>query len=249
MATKTKAKGKPTKKAARRPAAAAKSVRLKVKAAKTAVRKVVSAAAKALTRKVAKVTKVESRRTAVTASSASSSTSQRSTSPERPKSKQFVSAVHAYEAGIKLMHAEEFPKAIKCFESLIAEYPDEPEIQERAKVLIHACEKKVHEKERTVIRSADDHYNVGIADLNRRELDSAVQHLQHALKQMPKGDHIFYALAAAHTLQGKRDEALQYLKQAIQHRQENRFLALRDSDFDSLHEDAEFKHLVATPER
>lgn len=246
MATKSKAKPKPTKKTARRPAAAAKSVRLKVKAAKAAVRKVVGAAAKAVTRKVAKVTKVESRRSSV---ATTSSTPPRTTSPERPKSKQFVNAVHAYEAAIKLMHAEEFQKAIKCFDTLIAEHPEEPEIQERAKVLIHACEKKIHEKERTVVRSAEDHYNFGIADLNRRELDSAVQHLQQALKQMPKGDHILYALAAASTLQAKRDEALQYLKQAIQYRPENRFLALRDSDFESLHEDPEFKQLVTQLEK
>jgi tetratricopeptide (TPR) repeat protein len=246
MASKTKAKPKPTKKAARRPAAATKSIRLKVKAAKTAVRKAVSAAAKAVTQKVAKVTKVESRRASVAATAPSSS---RTTSPERPKSKQFVNAIHAYEAAIKLMHAEEFQKAIKGFENLIADHPEEPEIQERAKVLIHACEKKIHEKERTVVRSAEDHYNIGIADLNRRELASAVQHLQQALKQMPKGDHILYALAAASTLQGNRDEALQYLKQAIQYRPENRFLALRDSDFETLNEDAEFKQLVTQTER
>jgi tetratricopeptide (TPR) repeat protein len=249
MASKAKAKPKPTKKAARRPVAAAKSVRLKVKAAKTALRKVVNAAAKAVTQKVTKSTKVESRRTSVATTSSSPRSTSTSTTTERPKSKQFVSAVHAYEEAIKLMHAEEFQKAIKCFETLIAEHPEEPEIQERAKVLVHACEKKIHEKERTVIRSADDHYNVGIADLNRRELDSAVQHLQQALKQLPKGDHILYALAAASTLQGKRQEALQYLKQAIQSRQENRFLALRDSDFESLHEDADFKQLVTQPEK
>ena len=78
------------------------------------------------------------------------------------------------------MHAEDFGKAIKCFGALIADHPEEPEVQERAKVLIQACEKRIHEKSRTVLRSADDHYNVGIADLNRRELDSAIQHLQHA---------------------------------------------------------------------
>ena len=147
------------------------------------------------------------------------------------------------------MHAEHFEKAIKGFENLIAEHPDEPEIQERAKVLIHACEKKIHEKGRTVLRSADDHYNVGIADLNRRELDSAIQHLQHALKLMPKADHVLYALAAASALQGSRDQALSYLKQSIHHRPENRFMAVRDTDFETLQEDADFRQLVTPPEK
>lgn len=147
------------------------------------------------------------------------------------------------------MHSEDFEKAKKCFDNLILDYPEEPEIQERAKVLIHACEKKIHEKARTVLRSSDDHYNVGIADLNRRDLDSAVQHLQHALKLTPKADHVLYALAAATALQGNRDQALQFLKQSIHHRPENRFLALRDSDFETLQEDADFKQLVTPPEK
>jgi tetratricopeptide (TPR) repeat protein len=147
------------------------------------------------------------------------------------------------------MHNEDFEKAKKCFDDLVAEHADEPEIQERAKVLIHACEKKIHERARTVLRSADDHYNVGVADLNRRSLESAIQHLQQALKLAPKADHILYALAAATALQGNRDQALQHLKQAIHHRAENRFQALRDSDFQTLQDDPDFRQLVTPVEK
>jgi tetratricopeptide (TPR) repeat protein len=176
-------------------------------------------------------------------------------SPSRPaagepvRAKHFPSAIQAYEAAIKLMHTEQFDKAIRHFEDLIAEHPDELEIHERAKVLLHACEKKVQDKGRTVLRSADDYYNVGIANLNRRELSSAIEHLQHALKLMPKADHVLYALASANALQGNRDQALQYLKQSIHHRSENRFLAIRDADFESLQEDADFKQLMAPAEK
>jgi tetratricopeptide (TPR) repeat protein len=157
--------------------------------------------------------------------------------------------VHAYEAAIKLMHAEHFEKAIKCFGTLIADHPDEPEIQERAKVLVHACEKKIQEKARKVFRSPEDHYNAGVADMNNRQLDSAIQHLQQALKLAPKAEHILYALAAASALHGDRDQALNYLKQSIHHRAENRFMAVRDADFESLQEDADFKQLVTLAEK
>ena len=180
---------------------------------------------------------------------AAASSSSRAAAPERTRSKHFENAVQAYEAGLKLMHGEEFEKAIRCFEDLINDHPEEPEIQERAKVLIHACEKKIQDKARTVLRSGDDHYNFGIAELNRRELGSAIEHLQQALKLMPKADHVLYALATANALQGNRDQALQYLKQSIQHRPENRFLATRDADFDSLHEDPDFRQLVTPPEK
>jgi tetratricopeptide (TPR) repeat protein len=145
------------------------------------------------------------------------------------------------------MHAEEYQKAISCFRDLIAEYSEEPEIQERAKVLMHASEKRLQEKIRTVFRSADDHYNIAIAQLNRREMEAALQHLQQALKLAPRGDHILYALAAANALIGNRDEALTFLKQSIQSRPENRFFAARDDDFGSLSEDSDFVQLV-TPQ-
>src|SRR5207244_345721 len=127
MATKAKAKSKVIKKAAKRASAGGKSVRLKVKRAARAAKR---------------PAKVETRRTSV----ASAVSGNRSTSPPRVRSKHFASAVQAYEAGIKLMHNEEFGRAIKCFAELISEHSDEPEIQERAKVLIHASEKKLQEK-------------------------------------------------------------------------------------------------------
>ena len=165
------------------------------------------------------------------------------------RSKHFDSAIQAYEAGIKLIHSEEFEKAIRCFEDLIAEYVDEPEIQGRAKVLVHACEKRIQERGRAILRSAEDYYNVGIGELNRRALDTAIDHLQHALKLAPKSDHILYAIATANALKGDRDQALEYLKQSIHHRGENRFLAARDEDWESLQEDAVFRQLVTPAEK
>ena len=246
MATKAKAGAKSSKKAGASPSGGARSVRLKVKGTeKRPAGKAVKAAAKGVSRRSSKPSKVESRRTSV----APATSLDRAAPPERTRSRQFASAVQAYESGIKSMHGEEFEKAIKCFNSVIEEYPEEPEIQERAKVLLHVCEKKIQEKGRAVLRSADDHYNVGIGELNRRALDSAIQHLQHALKLAPKAEHILYALAAANALQGNREQALQHLEQAIQYRPENRFQALRDSDFESLLEDADFRRLVTPPEK
>lgn len=233
---KAKVKAKSTKKAGSRPSAAHKSVQLKAKPAKAASRNGSKPVAKTSARRAMKPAKVESRRTPAGP-------------PERMRANHFANAIEAYEAALKLMHAEQFEKAIRHFEDLIGDHPEEPEIQDRAKVLVHACQKKIQEKGRTVLRSADDHYNVGIANLNRREIDSAIEHLQHALKLTPKADHVLYALATANALQGKRDEAIQYLKQSIHYRPENRFLASRDADFESLYEDDDFKRLVTPSDK
>jgi hypothetical protein len=50
-------------------------------------------------------------------------------------------------------------------------------------------------------------------------------------------------------LQGNRDQALDYLRQSIQYRPENRFMASRDTDFEILLEDTDFKQLVTSPEK
>ena len=162
---------------------------------------------------------------------------------------QFAGAVAALEAGIKLMYAEDYAKAVKAFNKVIAEYGDEPEIQASAKARIHACEMKLQERARAVYRTADDHYNVAVAMMNSGELDTAINHLQSGLKIAPKADHILYAMAAANALKGNRDQALSFLKQAIQRRPENRFQALQDTDFAVLAEEQAFKDLTATPDK
>lgn len=249
MATKAKPKSKSLKKPARRVSAAVKSVRLKPKTAKrasvAASRNGSKPTSKVTSRRSAKATKVESKRTSTAVATASA----RSATQERVRSKHFDSAIQAYEAGIKLMHSEEFEKAVRCFENLIAEYVDEPEIQGRAKVLVSACEKKIQERGKAVLRSAEDYYNIGIGELNRRNLDTAIDHLQHALKLAPKADHILYALATANALKGTREQALEFLKQSIQYRGENRFLAARDDDWASLQEDPDFRQLVTLSEK
>ena len=168
---------------------------------------------------------------------------------ERVPSKQFTGAVAALEAGIKLMYAEDYAKAVKAFNKVIAEYPEEPEIQASAKARIQACEKKLQERARTVFKTADDHYNVAVALMNSGDLENALTHLQSGLKLAPKADHILYAMAAANALQGNRDQAISYLKQSIHHRAENRFQALQDNDFAVLAEEQAFKDLVAPPDK
>jgi len=168
---------------------------------------------------------------------------------ERVPSKQFTGAVAALEAGIKLMYAEDYAKAVKAFNKVIAEYPEEPEIQASAKARIHARDSSLSERARTVFKTAHDHYNVAVALMNAGDVETAMTHLQSALKLAPKADHILYAMAAANALQGNRDQALNYLKQSIHHRAENRFQALQDNDFAVLAEEQAFKDLVAPPDK
>ena len=235
------AKAKPVKKAAKpRPKPSKAKAKAKTKAKVKAPVKSLKAA------KTKKVKPVKGKKP--TASKAAAKVGARSTNVRVP-SKQFAGAVAALEAGIKLMYSEEYGKAIKSFNRVIADYPEEPEIQASAKARIQACEKKMHDQKRTVLRSADDHYNVAVAFLNGGLLDSAVTHLQSALKLSPKADHILYAMAAANALKGNKDQALNYLKLSIDHRAENRFQAAVDHDFAGLSEEQAFKDLITPSDK
>jgi len=249
MAAKTKKQTKKTpkpakkvgikaKRASKSSVSKGKAPRLRAKADRTSVKSAASPARKAPTR----VEAGDSARGREALSKA--------TALQRIRSREYTSAIHAYESGLKLMHAEEYEKAMRAFRELIAEHTDEPEIQERARVLMNASAKKLHDKSRTVLKSVDDYYNMGIAELNRRQLDTAIQHLQHALKLAPKADHILYAMAVVNALKGNRDDAISFLRQSIHHRPENRFIAARDNDFETLVDDADFRQLVTpVPEK
>jgi tetratricopeptide (TPR) repeat protein len=200
-------------------------------------------ASKATPRLQAKTAKLRSR-TARKPAPASAAAPALTAVVPKPPSRQFAGAVAALEAGIRLMYSESYEKAIRAFNKVIADYPDEAEIQASAKARIQACEKKIQEAGRTVYRSADDHYNIAIALLNRGDLDDAIVHLQQALKLAPKSDHVLYAMAAANALQGNKDQALTYLKQSIHHRPENRFQAVQDRDFAALIDEPAFRELV-----
>ncbi len=79
--------------------------------------------------------------------------------------------------------------------------------------------------------TADEHYNLAIALLNRRDLATAEQHLTAAASMAPDADHILYALALAKGLRGQLREAAESLRRAIHLNPRNRSQARHDPDF------------------
>ena len=65
-------------------------------------------------------------------------------------------------------------------------------------------------------KTAEDHYQRGIAMMNVRRWDDARESLDKARKAAPKADHVHYALAALDCLTGEADSAMANLKVAIQ---------------------------------
>lgn len=153
-----------------------------------------------------------------------------------------AAAVRGFEAGLQLEQRQNFKKAREIFEKLVATAPSD--IADRARVHVRACVERAGQVTKPP-KTAGEFHVLGVAKLNLRDLDSAVEHLSKALKLEPQHEEIRYALAAAHALQGNAEAALEQLKAAIALRPQNRFQARHDSDFQRLAEDPRFVSLVS----
>ncbi|MDD5541719.1 MAG: tetratricopeptide repeat protein [Acidobacteriia bacterium] len=152
-------------------------------------------------------------------------------------------AVKSYEAALKSFNQQEFSKARETFQKIIENFPTEKDIVARARAHISMCVQRMA-RSTPGPKTAEDYYNLAIAHLNRREFDSARTAFEKALSMEPRGDHIFYGLAALESMQGQTSEALKHLQKAIQLNALNRVSAGRDPDFESLAKNPEFESLL-----
>ncbi len=154
---------------------------------------------------------------------------------------QYLASLKSFEAATRYTQKQNYERAKEIFEKL-AEGPI-AEVSERARMHLRLCEQKLQAAAPSA-KTAEDYYNYGVAELNARRLESAIERLSKADRLAPNQEHVRYALAAAYALQSHVNLALENLKAAIALRPENRFQARHDEDFASLAGDPRFKHLL-----
>jgi tetratricopeptide (TPR) repeat protein len=162
--------------------------------------------------------------------------------PQMPVDEKHVAAVRNFELGLHHEQRQNYRKAREVFEKLVAAAP--ADVADRARVHLRACIERLGANG-LVPKTAGDYHVLGVAELNVRELDRAVEHLSKAQKLDPQREEIRYALAAAHALKGNREEALEHLEVAITLRPQNRFQARHDADFQPLAGDPRFLSLIS----
>lgn len=203
-------------------------------------------AAKAQTKAKSPVSKkaASTQKTSRAGRSAKRPQSKKSSAPTRAVS--FASALKVYETALKLMQAESYEKARAKFGELIERFSSEAELVDRSSLLVQACDKRIRSMRSTgpKLKTSDDFYYVAIGEMNSRQFEAALDHLQSALKRDPEAEHVLYAIAAASARSDQREDALEYLQKAIQFRDQNRYSADNDSDFESLFDDADFIRLI-----
>ena len=147
-----------------------------------------------------------------------------------------------YDEALALFHQQKFAKAKQELEKVL-EGPSK-ELADRARMHLRIAEQRMKPSHEENPRTADEHYQRGVAMMNIGRWDDARESLIKARKASPKADYIHYALAALDCLTGEADSAMANLKVAIQLRPENRYHARNDEDFAFLQEDPRFTELL-----
>lgn len=150
-------------------------------------------------------------------------------------------ALRQFETGVRFLQKQNFARAREIFLKL-AEGPSE-EVTARARSYLRMCEAKLAPATPTP-KSAQDFYDLGIAQLNARELDAAVESLRQSDRLQPRRGDVRYALAVAYALRGNPDAALEHLRASIELDAKNALLARRDEDLQSLASDVRFLRLL-----
>lgn len=157
---------------------------------------------------------------------------------------QYQTTIRAFEIALRHFQRKKLEKARDMFQKLSGS--QFAEVADRARLHLRLCRQRLGRSARAP-KTAAEFYLLGVAELNSRVLDLAVEHLAKADRLEPRREDIHYALAAAYALQGRADLALSRLRAAIELRPENAFQARRDQDFEKLAADWRFQALVRSP--
>lgn len=153
----------------------------------------------------------------------------------------FTQAVQNFEAGMKFLQSQKFDKAEPLLAKVVAG-PDKG-LADRARMYLNVCKQQLARTSAT-FKTPEEQYDYAIALMNRGDYDDARDHLQRLIKSNPKADYAVYGLAVLECLNGRVEECLRTLQQAITLNPSLRFQARNDSDFSSVADDPRFTELI-----
>jgi tetratricopeptide (TPR) repeat protein len=153
--------------------------------------------------------------------------------------------VAIYERGVQALQRHDYAGAAELFRAVIDRYPEERELLERARLYLRVCERETA-RQAPPPQTSGDHVYAATVALNAGEHAAALAHLQRALTMDAENDHAHYIMAAALSLRGRRDEALDHLKRSIELNPDNRSQARQDPDLENIRGHEGFRLAIDT---
>src|SRR5262245_6827012 len=158
----------------------------------------------------------------------------------------YVEAVAIYEKGIEALQRHDYNHALELLQSVLRQYPEEKELHERVRLYLNICERHATPRE-AAPQSIEERLYASTLAINGGRYDEAISHLRLVRDEDPDNDHALYMLAVAHAQRGEHAEAVAHLERAIALNPENRALARRDPDLETLHDDESFRGAIDSP--
>jgi Tfp pilus assembly protein PilF len=142
--------------------------------------------------------------------------------------------VSLFQAGMEALQRHEYRASRDLFRSLIADFPSERALLDRARVYSDLCERELRRRPAQP-QTAEECLTMATAALNNGDEARAESFVAAVLSEHPEQDLALYLSAAIHARRGQHEEALAQLRQAIAVSPDVAAQATLDSDFDALH--------------
>jgi Tfp pilus assembly protein PilF len=151
-----------------------------------------------------------------------------------------------FEAAMSLLQRHDYRPAADAFERLLAEFPAERALLDRARVYLDLCRRELAKRpaEPTTL---EERLTAATAALNNGDERRAEQLARGVLADDPRHDLALYLLASIEARRGDAEQALSYLGQAIAISPEARAQARHEPDFESLRDLEAFQELTELP--
>lgn len=163
--------------------------------------------------------------------------------PKKSPTPATLAAVRGFEQALKVFNRHDFSTAKSAFGSIVDKFSDQAEIIARARTYLAICDQRLA-RTPSAPRNVDGLYNQGVFELNRGNVDVAIELFERALKSDPRADHVMYSLAAAYAYQNNLPKAVGTLTRAVAIRPVHRSHARSDLDFANLRGDEAFQQLT-----
>ncbi len=166
--------------------------------------------------------------------------------PLEPAADTPAAATALFETGMLALQRHDYGQATTVFRRLLAEFPRERALADRARVYLELCDRELAARS-LLPQSTEERVTAATAALNNADEGQAERLARMVLAEDPEHDLALYLLATVEVRRGKTDAAMQYLSQAVAISPEAGTQARHDPEFETLHGTELFDELTEPP--
>jgi len=214
--------------------------------ARPAVKKSARTVAKSAARPVAKPVKPPKKADKPVAKPVAKPAARAAKAPPPPHRSTYADAVSLYERGMQALQAKRYREAAESLKAVIARFPEEKELHERAQLYIRVCERQLTPLDATPKTPEEQVYAATLA-INTGQVDRAVALLSAALQRDPDNDPAEYMLGVAYSLRGDLASSFTHIARALALNPDNRELVRKEPDLDALRQTEAIRAILAAP--